>query len=68
MIRSVDTKKNCLFMASLTSKYRKQAKQIEKEVTAAGCTVEDMNTGMKSHRSAIRLSETLDRIYRMFQD
>lgn len=31
------------YMASLTSKYRKQAKQIEKEVAAAGCTVEDIN-------------------------
>ena len=32
------------YMASLTSKYRKQAKQIEKEVTAAGCTVEEIKT------------------------
>jgi hypothetical protein len=32
------------YMASLTSKYRKQAKQIEKEVNAAGCTVEEINT------------------------
>jgi hypothetical protein len=31
------------YMASLTSKYRKQAKQIEKEVDAAGCTVEEIN-------------------------
>jgi predicted N-acyltransferase len=31
-------------MASLTSKYRKQAKQIEKEVASAGCTVEDINS------------------------
>lgn len=30
------------YMASLTSKYRKQAKQIEKEVSAAGCTVEEI--------------------------
>ena len=30
------------YLASLTSKYRKQAKQIEKEVTAAGCTVEEI--------------------------
>lgn len=30
------------YLASLTSKYRKQAKQIEKEVTAAGCTVADI--------------------------
>lgn len=33
------------YLASLTSKYRKQAKQIEKEVSGAGCTVEDVNTG-----------------------
>ena len=32
------------YMASLTSKYRKQAKQIEKEVTAAGCTVEEIKS------------------------
>ena len=32
------------YLASLTSKYRKQAKQIEKEVTAAGCTVEEIKT------------------------
>lgn len=32
------------YLASLTSKYRKQAKQIEKEVTAAGCTVEEIQT------------------------
>jgi hypothetical protein len=32
------------YMASLTSKYRKQAKQIEKEVASAGCTVEDINS------------------------
>ena len=32
------------YMASLTSKYRKQAKQIEKEVSAAGCTVEEINS------------------------
>ena len=31
------------YMASLTSKYRKQAKQIEKEVTSAGCTLEDIS-------------------------
>lgn len=30
------------YMASLTSKYRKQAKQIEKEVAAAGCIVEEI--------------------------
>ena len=32
------------YLASLTSKYRKQAKQIEKEVDAAGCTVEEIGT------------------------
>ena len=32
------------YLASLTSKYRKQAKQIEKEVTAAGCSVEEIRT------------------------
>ena len=32
------------YLASLTSRYRKQAKQIEKEVTAAGCAVEEINT------------------------
>ena len=30
------------YLASLTSKYRKQSKQIEKEVTLAGCVVEDI--------------------------
>ena len=39
------------YMASLTSKYRKQAKQIEKEVTAAGCTVEDMNIKEIAHNA-----------------
>jgi hypothetical protein len=32
------------YMASLTSKYRKQAKQIEKEVDAAGCTLEEIKS------------------------
>ena len=32
------------YLANLTSKYRKQSKQIEKEVTAAGCTVEEIKT------------------------
>ena len=31
------------YLASLTSKYRKVAKQIEKEVTAAGCQVEELS-------------------------
>jgi len=30
------------YLASLTSKYRKQAKQIEKEITAAGCSLEEI--------------------------
>src|SRR5262245_22695397 len=33
------------YLASLTSKYRKQAKQIEKEVTAAGCSLEEIKSG-----------------------
>jgi len=33
------------YLASLTSKYRKQAKQIEKEVDAAGCGIEEIKTG-----------------------
>ncbi len=32
------------YLASLTSKYRKQAKQIDKEVAAAGCVVEEIAT------------------------
>src|SRR4026207_2502243 len=32
------------YLASLTSKYRKQSKQIEKEVTNAGCVVEEIKT------------------------
>lgn len=32
------------YLANLTSKYRKQAKQIEKEVTAAGCTIEEIKS------------------------
>ena len=32
------------YLASLTSKYRKQAKQIEKEVAAAGCRVEEIGS------------------------
>ena len=32
------------YLASLTSKYRKQAKQIEKEVTEAGCNVVDIKS------------------------
>jgi len=32
------------YLASLNSKYRKQSKQIEKEVTNAGCVVEEIKT------------------------
>src|SRR5688572_2598430 len=32
------------YLGSLTSKYRKQAKQIEKDVTAAGCVVEEVKS------------------------
>ena len=32
------------YLASLTSKYRKQAKQIDNEVAAAGCVVEEITT------------------------
>ena len=32
------------YLASLTSKYRKQSKQIDKEVIAAGCTVEEIKS------------------------
>jgi predicted N-acyltransferase len=46
------------YMASLTSKYRKQAKQIEKEVTAAGCTVEEIST-----REIARHAEQLHALY-----
>lgn len=37
------------YLANLTSKYRKQAKQIEKDVTSAGCTVEEINTAEIAH-------------------
>ena len=46
------------YLASLTSKYRKQAKQIEKEVTEAGCNVEDI----KSDEVA-RSAEQLHKLY-----
>jgi hypothetical protein len=32
------------YLASLTSKYRKQAKQIDKEVVAAGCSLEEIKS------------------------
>jgi hypothetical protein len=44
------------YLASLTSKYRKQAKQIEKEVTAAGCSVEEIKSDAVA-RSASQLHE-----------
>ena len=37
------------YLASLTSKYRKQAKQIDKEVAAAGCIVEEIKTDQIAH-------------------
>src|SRR6185436_3652404 len=46
------------YMASLTSKYRKQAKQIEKEVDAAGCTVEEIKTD-----EIVRNAEQLHALY-----
>ena len=46
------------YLGSLTSKYRKQAKQIEKEVEAAGCTV----TEIKSDEIA-RDAEQLHALY-----
>ena len=46
------------YLASLTSKYRKQSKQIEKEVEAAGCTV----TEIKSDEIA-RQAEQLHALY-----
>jgi hypothetical protein len=46
------------YMASLTSKYRKQAKQIEKEVDAAGCTVEEIN-----NEEIARRAEQLHALY-----
>ena len=46
------------YLASLTSKYRKQAKQIEKEVTEAGCNVEEI----KSDEVA-RNAEQLHQLY-----
>ena len=39
------------YLANLTSKYRKQAKQIEKEVTAAGCTVEEIKSDEVERRA-----------------
>lgn len=46
------------YLASLTSKYRKQAKQIEKEVEAAGCTVTEIKTD-----EIARLAEQVHALY-----
>ena len=46
------------YLASLTSKYRKQAKQIEKEVEAAGCTVAEIKTN-----EIARTAEQLHALY-----
>jgi hypothetical protein len=46
------------YLANLTSKYRKQAKQIEKEVAAAGCAVDEI----KSNDIA-RYAEQLHALY-----
>ena len=46
------------YLASLTSKYRKQAKQIDKEVDAVGCTVEEIGTD-----EIIRHAEQLHALY-----
>jgi len=46
------------YLASLTSKYRKQAKQIEKEVAAAGCRVEEIGT-----EDVTRYAEHLHALY-----
>lgn len=40
------------YLASLTSKYRKQAKQIDKDVTAAGCVVEELSDPAEIERRA----------------
>lgn len=44
------------YLASLTSKYRKQSKQIEKEVTGAGCTIKEIESDEVS-RNAQQLHE-----------
>lgn len=44
------------YLASLTSKYRKQSKQIEKEVAAAGCTVEEIKSD-EIARDAVQIHE-----------
>ena len=44
MVLEISPRWKCFddYLASLTSKYRKTAKQIEKDVTAAGCQVEEL--------------------------
>jgi hypothetical protein len=39
------------YLASLTSKYRKHAKQLDKEVAAAGCVVEEIKTDEVARRA-----------------
>src|SRR5688572_15171898 len=39
------------YLGNLTSKYRKQAKQIEKDVAAAGCTVEEIKSDEIARRA-----------------
>ena len=45
------------YLASLTSKYRKTAKQIEKEVSAAGCQVEEVKDAHEVGKYAKSLHE-----------
>ena len=45
------------YLASLTSKYRKTAKQIEKEVNAAGCQVEEVKDASEVGRHSKSLHE-----------
>ena len=46
------------YLASLTSKYRKQAKQIDKDVASAGCVVEEIKTD-----EIVRNAEQLHALY-----
>jgi hypothetical protein len=42
------------YLSSLTSKYRKTCKQIDKEVAAAGCSIEELNAGqIEQHAGAL---------------
>lgn len=47
------------YLASLTSRYRKGARQIEKEVAAAGCQVEDLNVP----GDVVQHAETIHKLY-----